>query len=103
MPHLVASKIENERAAILLLALPRIHVLVKIRAVELGERMCILRKMRRHPVQDHADSGLMTFVDEMAEIIGRAEPARRGGIICDLMTPPAFARIVGKREQFVAR
>ena len=59
--------------------------------------------MRRHPIHDHADAGLMTFVDEMAEIIGRAEPARRRVIICDLITPRAFERMLGNRQQFDVR
>jgi hypothetical protein len=60
---LVAAEIENQRAPILVLALPRIHVLVKVGAVELGERMRVLREMRRNPIHDHADAGLVAFVD----------------------------------------
>src|SRR5262245_16099435 len=94
IPHLVAAVIENKRAPIRLLALARVLVLVKVGAVELAERVCILRKMRRHPIHNHADSGLMTFVDEMTKIIGRTEPARRRVIICDLITPRAFERML---------
>ena len=55
---------------ILVLALPRIHVFVEIRAVEFGQSMRVFRKMRRHPIHDHADPDLMTPVHEMAELIG---------------------------------
>ena len=101
--HLVAAVIEDERAPILVLALARIHVLVKIGAIELGQRVRILRKMRRHPVHDHADTGLMTFVDEMAEIIGRTEPAGRCVIMCDLIPPGTLERMLGNRQQFNVR
>src|SRR4051812_24506456 len=69
-------------------------------AVELGERMCVFRKVRRHPIHDHPDSGLMTFVDEMTEIVGRTEPARRRVIICYLITPRAFERMLGNWHEF---
>ena len=71
--HFVAAEVENERAPILLFALARVHVLVEIGAVELGQRVRVLRKMRRHPIHDHADAGLVAFVDEMTEFIRRAE------------------------------
>src|SRR5206468_4701800 len=45
--HLVAAVIENERAPILMLALTGVLVLVEVGAVELGQRVCVLRKMRR--------------------------------------------------------
>src|SRR5213596_3743166 len=55
---LVAAKIENERAPILVLALAWVHMLVEIGAIEFGERVRVLWKMCRHPVHDHADAGL---------------------------------------------
>src|SRR5207248_3093374 len=93
--HLVESIIKNERAPILVLALTRIHVLVEIGAIELGQSVCVLRKMRRHPIHDHADAGLITFVDEMTEIIGRPESAGGSVIICDLITPRALEGMLG--------
>src|SRR4029077_7503784 len=75
IPHFIAAKIKNQRAPILLLALARIHVFVEIRAIEFSQAMRVLWKMRRHPIHDHADAGLMTFVDEITEFIWRAEPA----------------------------
>ena len=101
--HLVAAKIENERAPILVLALARVHVLVEIGAVEFGEPMGVLREMRRHPIHDHADAGLMAFIDEMAEVIWRAEAAGRRVIICDLITPRTFERMLGHRQQLDVR
>src|SRR5260370_32984431 len=93
----VAAKIENERAPILLLALSRVHVFVEICAIEFGQRVSVLWKMRRHPIHDDADTGLVTFVGEMAEFIGRAEAAGRRVIICDLITPGTFEGMLGNR------
>src|SRR5207247_7189554 len=63
----------------------------------------VLRKMTRHPVHYHTNSGLMTVVDEMTEIVGWTEPARRRVIICDLITPRPFERMLGNRQQFDVR
>src|SRR4029079_12063289 len=75
IPHFVASKIKNEGTPVLMLALARIHMLIEMGAVEPGERMCVLRKMRRYPVHNHANSGLMAFIDEMTEVVWRTKPA----------------------------
>ena len=55
--------------------LPGIGVLEEIGAVEPAETLRILGKVARHPVVDHADAGLMAAVDEVAELVGAAEPA----------------------------
>ena len=47
-------------------------VLVERRPVEAPQREVVLGKVRRHPVQDHADALLMQHVHEEAEIIGGA-------------------------------
>src|SRR5260370_4152901 len=95
----VAAKIENERAPILLLALARVHVLVEIGAIKFGQRVSVLWKMRRHPIHDHADASLVTFVDEMAEVVKRTEPTCGPIIIFDLITPGAFEGILGNRQE----
>ena len=45
----------------------------------------------------------MTFVDEMTELIGCAEAASGRVIICDLVTPGTFERMLGDRQQFNMR
>ena len=76
-PHLAAAVVEDQRAPVLVLTLPRIVVLVQRRAVETREAVPVLREMTRHPVENHADSVAMAFVHEVPEIVRRAEPARR--------------------------
>ena len=101
--HFVAAEIENERAPILMLALARIHVLVEIGAVEFREPVRVLRKMRRHPIHDHADAALMAAIDEMPELIGIPEAAGRRVIIRDLITPRTFERMLRHRQQLDVR
>jgi hypothetical protein len=45
----------------------------------------------------------VAFVDEITEFIGRAEPARRRVIICDLITPGTFEWMLGNWQQFNMR
>ncbi len=98
--HLAASIIKNERPPILMFALAGIHVLIEIGAVEFGQRVRVFRKMCRHPVHDDCDSRLMTFVDEVAQFVRCSVAAGRRIIICNLIPPGAFKRMLCDREQF---
>ena len=71
----VPAVVEDQRAPVLVLALPRILVLVQRRAVEAREAVLVLRKMAGHPVEDDADAGLVAGVDEQLEVLRRAEAA----------------------------
>ncbi len=101
--HFVAAEVENERAPILMLALPRIGVFVEIRAIKFRERVGILRKMRRHPIHDHADAGAMTRIDEMAQLIRSPKAAGRRVIVRHLITPRALEGMLGDRQQLDVR
>src|SRR6266536_2692870 len=101
--YFIAAIIKNERAPILLFALAWVQVFVEMGTVEFSQRVSVFWKMRRHPVHDHADAGLMTFVDKMAEVVGRTEAARRRIVICDLITPRSFERMLGNRQQLNVR
>ena len=92
--HFITAKVKNERAPILVLALARVRVFVKIGAVEFREPVRVLRKMRRHPIHDDADAGLMALVDKMTELIRTAVPARRRVVIRHLITPRTFERML---------
>src|SRR5205823_13322510 len=74
---LVAPVVEDQRAPVLMLALTRILVLEERCPVEPREAVLILRKMSRHPAEDHADAGLMARRDEKLEVLRRAETDRR--------------------------
>ena len=91
------------RAPIALLALARIGVLIERRAVEKSQAVRVFRKMRRHPIDNHADSRLMAAVHEKSEIVGRAE-ARRGREVADhLIAPRAGERMLHDGQQLDVR
>ena len=75
--YLALAKIENLRAPVRMLALARIRVFIASRSVEVRQPVGILRKMRRHPVQDDADSVPMQVVDHVREVLRRSKTAGR--------------------------
>ena len=58
-------------------ALARVVVLVERGAVEVGQAVLVGREMRRHPVEDDAEAGLVGAVDEAGEAGGIAEARGR--------------------------
>ena len=61
--HLLTSEVEDVGAPLGVLAALRVGVLVQRRAVEARQRPVVLREVRRDPVEDHADAGLVQPVD----------------------------------------
>src|ERR1700722_18182423 len=62
--HLAPAKIVDVGIPVAMNSLARIEVLIERGAVETGETMWVVRKMRRHPVENYADAGGMQRVDE---------------------------------------
>ena len=103
VPHLGAPEVEDERAPVGMRAAPRVGVLVEVRPVEAGERPVVAREVRGHPVEDHADAALVEPVDEVAEVVGRAE-ARGGRVVAGhLVAPRARERMLHHRQQLDVR
>ena len=96
---LVAAVVEDQRAPVRVRAAARVGVLVQRRAVEAGEREVVAREVRRHPVEDHADAVRVQAVDELAEVVGRAEARRRGEVARHLVAPRARERVRHHRQQ----
>src|SRR5438046_1734128 len=96
----ISPVVEDQRAPILMLPLPRIGMLVQSSAVEPGEPVFILRKMAGHPIENHSESRLMTAVDQKLEVFGRAVPARRREEAKDLVSPGSRERVLHHRQQF---
>ena len=92
---LVAAEIENQRAPILMRALARVFVLVQRRAIEPRQRPVVARKMRRHPIHDDADAGLVQRVDQKLKIVRRAVAAGRRVKAGDLVAPGRIKRVLG--------
>ncbi len=61
---LLAAVVVDVGAPVLVIALARVGVLVKMRAVEKPEPVRVVREMARHPVEDEADAGLVRGLDE---------------------------------------
>ncbi len=72
--HLGTPEVEDVRPPVGLFAATGIRMLVQWCAVEAAQRPDVPGEVRRHPVDDDADSGLVKLVDEVAEIVGIAEP-----------------------------
>ena len=85
--NLVAAEVEDQRAPVAMLAQPRIFVLVKRGSIEERQSVRVLRKMRGHPVHDHADARLVAAVDEIHEILRRAVARRRRKVSDHLIAP----------------
>ena len=101
--HLVAAVVEDQRAPVGVRAAARVGVLVERGAVEARERELVAREVRRHPVEDHAEAVAVQAVDELAEVVGRAE-ARRGRVVAGhLVAPRARERVVHDRQQLEVR
>ena len=97
------AEVEDERAPILVRAFARVVMLVKRGAVKAGKRPIIARKVRRHPVHQHADARLVQRVDQILKIIRRAEAARRRVKPGDLIAPGRIKRVFRNRQEFNMR
>jgi hypothetical protein len=51
-------------------------MLIECRAIEPGQAVLVDREMRRHPVEDDADAGLVGAVDEAGKAFRLAETGR---------------------------
>ena len=61
---LVPAVVENVGAPVAVLAAAGVGVLVQRRAVEQPQSVAVAGKMGRHPIQDHADAGLVQHVEQ---------------------------------------
>ena len=95
----VAAVVEDLRAPVRVLALARVGVLVKRGAIEIRQAMRIAREVRRHPIEQDANAGLVQDVDERPEVVRRSE-ATGGRIVADgLVTPGWIERMLADRQQ----
>src|ERR1043166_3124579 len=101
--HFVSAIVEDVSAPVGMFAFARIEMLVQSSAIKTAERKRVLRKMRRHPVHDHADTFLMKMIDEETKIIGRTVASRRSVIRADLITPRRSVRMFFQRHKLDVR
>ena len=97
--HLPAAEVEYVSAPVELLAAPGVGMLVERGAVEPAQRPCVLGEVRRYPVHDDTDTGLVQRVDKRPEIVGCAESRCRRVVGRDLISPRSGERMLGDRQQ----
>ena len=96
---LAPAEIVDRRIPVGVEAAPRILVLVEVGAVEPGKPMRVDRKMRRHPIEQHAEAGAMGAVDEAGEAGGIAEALGRREHADRLVAPRDIQRMLADRHQ----
>ncbi|MNM98353.1 hypothetical protein D3C81_1108820 [compost metagenome] len=98
--HLIAAEVVDQRVPVLVVALQGVFVLVQGRAVETRQAMFVGREMRRHPVEQHADTALVAGIDEGGVVFGATEA--RGGREQRqwLVAPGAAERVLHDWQQF---
>src|SRR5215469_7593430 len=67
--HFAPSIVKDKCAPLIVLALPRVGVLVNVGAIKEAQAMPFLREVGRHPVEEYADTMLMTVIDKVHEIV----------------------------------
>ena len=95
----IAPKIVNQGAPVLVLALARILMLVKARAVEVRKSVAILGEMSAGPIQDDADASLVSPVHKIAEAVRRAETRGWREVSDGLIPPGPVKGVLGDGQQ----
>ena len=97
--YFTATVVIDQRIPVLVIAFARVAVLVQLCAVELCQRKIIRRAVARHPVEDHVQPGGVRGIDEIAEVIARAEAARGRIQPGWLIAPAAVKWVFVDRQQ----
>ena len=98
--NFVAAVVVDQRAPVGMRALPRIFMFVEMRAVEEGEAVSVARKVRRSPIEEDAEAGLVAAINKFHEVCGRAESAGGGEIAKGLIAPRTVVGMLHDGEQF---
>ncbi len=96
---LPAAVIVDQRVPVLVKALARVGMLVEGRAVEAAEAVGVGREVAGHPVDHHADPGLVAALDKVGEVLGRAVPAGRREKADGLVAPRSIEGILADRQE----
>ena len=81
----------------------RVGKLIAAGPVKLKQPVFVLREVRRHPVEDDADPGLMAGVDKLHELLRRPVAVGRGEIAGDLIAPRGVVGIFHDGQQLDMR
>ena len=100
IPDLASAIVEHQGTPFAVLAASRVGMFVHRLAGEAGKREIVLGEVAGYPVQDHADAGAMTAVDQITQIVRSAEARTRGIVTGDLVTPRLVQRVLHDRQEF---
>ena len=98
--HFGAAEVVDQRAPVAMLAFARVGVFVQRGPVELRQTVRVLRKMRGHPVDDHAQTVRMAGFDEARKTFRRTEARGRREHAQRLVAPRTVEWIFRDRHQF---
>ncbi len=98
--HFASAEVVDVGVPVLMEAFLRVGMLVQRSAVEPRHAVGIGREMRRDPIDDDADAGAVTRIDEAAKALGRPEAPRRREQPERLISPGTAERMFGNRHQF---
>ena len=101
--HFGAAQVVDQRVPVVVEPLTRVGVFVQRRAVKITQSVGVGRKMRRHPVEQHAHACPMAARDKAHQTVGIAKPRGRRIQADRLITPGAVKRIFADRQQFNVR
>ena len=80
-------------------SLARVAVLVEAGAVKLSQAVGVARKVRGHPIENHADGVAVAIVDEISKVLGHTKARTRREIPRSLIPPRAVEGMLGHRHQ----
>ena len=97
--HLIPAVVEHPGAPVGVLPLAGVGVLVAGLPVELVQAEGVLGEVGGHPVQDHADAGLVELIHQPHEVVRGAEAAGGREIAGALIAPGGVQGVLGDGEQ----
>ena len=101
--NLAPPEIVDVGVPVVVIALARIEMLIERGAVEARQPVSVGRKVRGHPVEQHADARLVGGIDEPGEGVRRAIPRRGREQAERLIAPRASERMLGDGQKFEMR
>src|SRR5688572_17449024 len=85
--HLRTAIVENVALPFGMIALARVGMLVKMRAVEECQAMLVGGEVRRHPIKNNPDIVLVQIIDQVHQVLRRAVVPGGGKVTGDLVSP----------------
>ena len=96
---LVAAIIEDVGVPVVVKAAPGVGVFVQRPAVEVGQAVLVGGEMARHPVEQHPDAARVQVIDEVFEVVGRAEAGGGRVVAGHLIAPGAVEGVLHDAHQ----